>query len=52
MAGIKGVNHKSFAVKDLDAALRNAVEVLGGGIMMKFEETNLKYRKVSRCTVR
>lgn len=44
MAKIMGINHISFAVKNVDEAIRTAVEVLGGEVMMKFEETNLKYK--------
>lgn len=43
MAKIKGINHIAFAVKDLDETLRSVVGVLGGEIIMRFEETNLKY---------
>ena len=43
MAKIKGINHVSFAVRNLDEAIRAAEENLGGGVMMRFEETNLKY---------
>ena len=43
MAKIKGINHVSFAVKNLDESIRSALEILGGEVMMRFEETNLKY---------
>jgi catechol 2,3-dioxygenase-like lactoylglutathione lyase family enzyme len=43
MAKIKGINHIAFVVKDLEEALHSAVEILGGEIVMRFEETNLKY---------
>ena len=43
MAKIKGINHVSFAVRNLDEAIRAAEENLGGEVMMRFEETNLKY---------
>ncbi len=47
MAKVKGINHVAFAVKDLDEAIRSAVEILGGELMMRFEETNLKYKGAS-----
>ena len=34
---IKGINHISFAVNDLDEAIENAVKNMGGELMMKFE---------------
>ena len=43
MAKIKGINHVAFAVRNLDEAIRSAEENLGGEVMAKFEETNLKY---------
>jgi len=43
MAKIKGINHIGFAVKNVDETIRTAVEILGGEIIMRFEETNLKY---------
>ena len=44
MAKIKGINHVSFAVKNLDEAVYSAEENLGGELMMKFEDTKLKYK--------
>ncbi len=44
MARVQGINHVSFAVKNLDEAIQSATEILGGALMMKFEETNLKYK--------
>ncbi len=44
MTKVKAINHIGFAVKDLDEAIRSAVETLGGEVMAKFEETNLKYK--------
>ena len=44
MTRIKGINHVSFAVKNLDEAVRSAEENLGGELMMKFENTELKYK--------
>ena len=35
---IKGINHISFAVTDLDQAIENAVNNMGGELMMKFEK--------------
>ena len=43
MAKIKGITHVSFAVKDLDEAIRSAEENLGGELMMKFESIEQKY---------
>ena len=43
MAKIKGINRVSFAVENLDEAIRSAEENLGGGLMMKFESTEQKY---------
>ena len=37
MAKVKSINHIAFAVKDFNAALENAIEVLGGEMMMEFE---------------
>jgi len=44
MAGIKGINHVAFAVKNADEAIQSAVENLGGELMVKFESTEQKYR--------
>jgi len=44
MAKIEGINHIGLAVKDVDEAIRTAVEILGGEIIMRFEETNMKYK--------
>ena len=43
MAGVTGINHIAFAVKNLEESLDNATEVLGGEIMMKFESIEDKY---------
>ena len=40
---IKGINHISFAVKDLDQAIEGAVKNMGGELMMKFESVTDKY---------
>jgi len=40
---IKGINHISFAVKDLDEAIESAVRNMGGELMMKFESVTDKY---------
>ena len=40
---IKGINHISFAVKDLEEAIENAVKNMGGELMMKFESVTDKY---------
>ena len=37
MAKITSINHIAFAVKNLNESLHNAIEVLGGELMMKFE---------------
>jgi len=44
VAKITAINHVAFAVKDLQDALHNATEVLGGEIMMEFESLEDKYR--------
>ena len=44
MAKITAINHVAFAVKDLQDALHNATEILGGEIMMEFESIEDKYR--------
>ena len=36
MAKITSINHIAFAVKNLNESLHNAIEVLGGELMMKF----------------
>ena len=43
MGKIIGINHVAFAVKDLEASIRNAVDVLGGELILKFESTAGKY---------
>ncbi|MBW2636342.1 MAG: hypothetical protein JRC86_02240 [Deltaproteobacteria bacterium] len=40
---VKGINHISFAVKDLEQAIESAVENMGGELMMKFESVTDKY---------
>ena len=44
MARITAINHIAFAVKDLPAALDNAINVLGGEKMMEFESIEDKYQ--------
>ena len=44
MAKITAINHIAFAVKDLPAALDNAINVLGGEMMMEFESIEDKYQ--------
>jgi methylmalonyl-CoA epimerase len=44
MAKIKGINHVSFAVKDLEEAIRSAERNLGGQLMVRFENTEQKYK--------
>lgn len=44
MAKIKSINHIAFAVKDLPAALENAIVTLGGEMMMEFESVEDRYR--------
>ena len=44
MAKITSINHVAFAVKDLQDALNNATDVLGGEIMMEFESIEDKYQ--------
>ena len=43
MAKITSINHIAFAVKNLNESLHNAIEVLGGELMMKFESLEDKY---------
>ena len=43
MAKIMGVNHLAIVVKDLEASIKLAVEVLGGKLTIKFESTKQKY---------
>ena len=43
MAKIVGINHVSFAVKDLEESIRAAEENLGGELMIKFASTKQKY---------
>lgn len=43
MAKILAVNHVAFVVKDLEESIKNAVEVLGGELTMKFESMASKY---------
>lgn len=44
MAKITSINHIAFAVKDLKPALDNAINVLGGEMMMEFESIEDKYQ--------
>ena len=44
MAKIIRINHVAFVVKNMDEAIKNAVENLGGELMMKFESTKAKYK--------
>ena len=44
MGKIKSINHIAFAVKDFDAALENAIQVLGGEMMMEFESIEDRYK--------
>ena len=44
LARITAINHIAFAVKDLPAALDNAIDVLGGELMMEFESIEDKYQ--------
>ena len=44
MAGIKGINHVAFCVVDLEAAINNAQDNLGGKLMIRFESIPGKYR--------
>ena len=44
MAKVKSINHIAFAVKDFNAALENAIEVLGGEMMMEFESIEDRYK--------
>ena len=44
MAKIVRINHVAFAVKDMDEAIRSAVENLGGELMLKFECTDKHYK--------
>ena len=44
MAGIVRINHVAFAVKNMDEAVRSAVESLGGELMLKFECTDKHYK--------
>ncbi|MEW5912754.1 MAG: VOC family protein [Thermodesulfobacteriota bacterium] len=46
MAGILGINHVAFCVADMEAAIRNAEDNLGGKVMMRFESIPGKYRGV------
>ena len=43
MAKITSINHIAFAVKNLEDSLKNAIDVLGGQLMMKFESIEDKY---------
>jgi methylmalonyl-CoA/ethylmalonyl-CoA epimerase len=43
MAGIVGINHIAFVVEDLEASIRNALDVLGGEFILKFESSAGKY---------
>ena len=44
MAKVKSINHIAFAVKDFNAAIENATQVLGGEMMMEFESIEDKYK--------
>jgi len=44
MAKIVRINHVAFAVKDMDGAIRSAVENLGGELMLKFECIDKHYK--------
>ena len=44
MAKILGINHVAFAVKDMEKAIKTAVEGLGGEILIKFESLESKYK--------
>ena len=44
MANVTSINHVAFAVKDLKPALENAIDVLGGEMMMEFESVQDRYR--------
>ena len=44
MAKITAINHIAFAVKDLQPALENAIDVLGGELMMEFESIEDRYK--------
>ena len=44
MAKIKSINHIAFAVKDFNAAINNAIQVLGGEMMMEFESIEGSYK--------
>ncbi len=44
MAKIVRINHVAFAVKDMNEAIRSAVENLGGELMLKFECTDKHYK--------
>ena len=43
MGSVTGINHIAFAVKNLQDALDNAIEVLGGELMMRFESLEDRY---------
>ncbi len=44
MAKVTSINHIAFAVKDLKDSLDNAINVLGGEMMMEFESIEDKYQ--------
>ncbi len=44
MAKVLGVNHVAFTVKDMEAAVAHAVDVLGGECVIKFENTQECYK--------
>ena len=44
LARITAINHIAFAVRDLPAALDNAINVLGGEMMMEFESLEDRYQ--------
>ena len=44
MGKITSINHVAFAVKELQPALENAIDVLGGEMMMQFESVEDRYK--------
>ena len=40
---VKGINHIAFAVKDMEKAISNSVDNMGGELMIKFESETDKY---------
>ena len=51
MAKVKSINHIAFAVKDFNAAIENAIQVLGGEMMMEFESIEDSYKKENLCPI-